>query len=72
VVVLGTSTGEIVAAVKKDLTPKVHAGRLASQVAQAAGGKAGGRPDMAEGGAKDPSKLKQALEQAYQAVEAML
>jgi len=62
VVVLGTSAGEIVAAVKKDLTSKVHAGKLAGLVAQAAGGKAGGRPDLAEGGAKDIAKLKQVLE----------
>src|SRR5260370_33304651 len=37
----------IVSAVTKDLTAKVHAGKLAGAVAQAAGGKDGGRPDMA-------------------------
>jgi alanyl-tRNA synthetase len=30
-------------------------------LAQAVGGKGGGRPDMAEGGGKDPSALPQAL-----------
>ena len=43
----------IVSAVTKDLTAKVHAGKLAGAVAQAVGGKGGGRPDMAEGGGKD-------------------
>ena len=40
----------IVSAVTKDLTAKVHAGKLVGAVAQAVGGKGGGRPDMAEGG----------------------
>ena len=43
----------IVSAVTKDLTGKVHAGKLVGAVAQAVGGKGGGRPDMAEGGGKD-------------------
>ena len=47
----------IVSAVTKDLTGKVHAGKLVGAVAQAVGGKGGGRPDMAEGGGKDPSAL---------------
>ena len=47
----------IISAVTKDLTAKVHAGKLAGAVAQAVGGKGGGRPDMAEAGGKDPSAL---------------
>ena len=43
--------------VTKDLTSKVHAGKLAGAVAQAVGGKGGGRPDMAEAGGKDPAAL---------------
>ena len=39
--------------VTKDLTAKVQAGKLVSALAQATGGKGGGRPDMAEGGGKD-------------------
>jgi len=41
-------------------------------VAQAVGGKGGGRPDMAEAGGKDPARLAQALEDVYAAVEGML
>ena len=43
----------IVSGVTKDLTAKVHAGKLVGAVAQAVGGKGGGRPDMAEAGGKD-------------------
>ena len=46
----------IVAAVTKDLTSKVQAGKLVSALAQATGGKGGGRPDMAEGGGKDAGR----------------
>jgi alanyl-tRNA synthetase len=51
----------IVAAVTKDLTGKVQAGKLVGTLALAMGGKGGGRPDMAEGGGKDASALPQAL-----------
>jgi len=62
----------IVAAVTKDLTAKVHAGKLAGAVAQAVGGKGGGRPDMAEAGGKDPSGLDAALDAVYKEVESKL
>ena len=55
-------TVSIVTAVTKDLTSKVHAGKLAGALAQTVGGKGGGRPDMAEGGGKDPAALPAALE----------
>jgi alanyl-tRNA synthetase len=76
VIVLGTasddSTVSIVAGVTKDLTSRVHAGKLAGAVAQAVGGKGGGRPDMAEAGGKDPSALAGALNDVYSSVEGML
>ncbi len=75
VVVLATgedSTVAIVAGVTKDLTAKVHAGKLAGAVAQAVGGKGGGRPDMAEAGGKDPAALDGALAQVYVSVAEML
>jgi alanyl-tRNA synthetase len=62
----------IVSGVTKDLTAKVHAGKLAGSVAQAVGGKGGGRPDMAEAGGKDIAALPSALAQVYSSVEAML
>jgi alanyl-tRNA synthetase len=72
VVVLASAddgTVSIVSAVTKDLTSKVHAGKLAGALAQAVGGKGGGRPDMAEGGGKDASALPAALENIYREVE---
>jgi len=62
----------IVAAVKKEFTSKFHAGKLAGELAQAVNGKGGGRPDMAEGGGKDPSALDAALERLRRDVESKL
>ena len=66
------SNVSIISAVTKDLTGKVHAGKLVGAVAQAVGGKGGGRPDMAEGGGKDASALPAALEKVYADVESQL
>ena len=75
VVVLASSEDSnvsIVSGVTKDLTSKVHAGKLAGAVALAVGGKGGGRPDMAEAGGKDAQALPAALEAVYKSVENML
>jgi alanyl-tRNA synthetase len=50
-----------VAAVTKDLVKRFHAGKLVQEVARAAGGSGGGRPDLAQAGAKDPGRLDAAL-----------
>jgi alanyl-tRNA synthetase len=62
----------IVAGVTKDVTGKVQAGKLVATLAQATGGKGGGRPDMAEGGGKDASRLAEALESIVQEVSQKL
>jgi alanyl-tRNA synthetase len=62
----------IVSAVTKDLTQRVHAGKLAGALAQAVGGKGGGRPDMAEGGGKEPGALAGALVSIANEVESKL
>ena len=64
VVVLGTAADgkvSLIAGVTQDLTGKVKAGELVNMVAQQVGGKGGGRPDMAQAGGSDPSKLDAAL-----------
>jgi len=66
------SNVSIVSGVTKDLTSKVHAGKIVGAIAQAVCGKGGGRPDMAEAGGKDPAALPKALDQVYSDVEAML
>jgi alanyl-tRNA synthetase len=64
-IVLGAvSDGKVslIAGVTADLTGKVKAGELVNFVAQQVGGKGGGRPDMAQAGGTEPSKLGAALE----------
>ncbi len=74
IVLASTEDGavSIVSAVTKDLTARIQAGKLVGSVAQAVGGKGGGRPDMAEGGGKDPSALPQALADISAEVESKL
>jgi len=50
-----------VAGVTKDLTSKIQAGAIVKEVAAITGGGGGGRPDMAQAGGKDASKLDEAL-----------
>ena len=64
VVVLGTIHEEkvaLIAGVTKDLTAKVHAGKLIQALSKLVGGSGGGRPDLAEAGGKDTTALKSAL-----------
>jgi len=48
--------------------PQLHAGKLLGVLAAAAGGKGGGRPDMARGGAPDVSRIDLAIEAFHRAV----
>jgi alanyl-tRNA synthetase len=75
VVVLGSATDgnvSLIAAVTKDLTSRVQAGKVISLIAQKVGGRGGGRPDMAEAGGKDPAALDAALGEVYSVVESLL
>ncbi|MES2205366.1 MAG: alanine--tRNA ligase [Pseudomonadota bacterium] len=51
----------LVAGASADLKGKIHAGELVNAIAQHVGGKGGGRPDFAQAGGTDASKLAQAL-----------
>lgn len=51
----------LVAGVTKDLTATLKAGDLMREAAAVVGGKGGGRPDMAQGGGTDSSKVAEAL-----------
>jgi alanyl-tRNA synthetase len=62
----------LIAGVTKDLTAKVHAGKLIQTLAIKLGGKGGGRPDLAEGGGSDTSALKSALSSIPSLVEPLL
>lgn len=65
IIVLGTVHGDkvnLITAVTKDLVEKgYHAGKIIKEVASRCGGSGGGRPDMAQAGGKDGSKLQEAL-----------
>ncbi len=64
VVVLASREGEkvsLVTAVSRDLTDRLHAGRLAGAVAGLVGGQGGGRADFAQAGGREPEKLPAAL-----------
>jgi alanyl-tRNA synthetase len=62
----------LIAGVTKDLTAKVHAGRLIQALAKQVGGSGGGRPDLAEAGGKDTSALKSALQSVPGLLEPLL
>jgi alanyl-tRNA synthetase len=67
VIVLGALAGDrpqFLAVVTKDLVPRIKAGDLVKQVAAVTGGGGGGRPEMAQAGGKDASKLDEALARA--------
>jgi alanyl-tRNA synthetase len=65
VVVLGSAVEGrpvVIAAVTDDLVKRgLHAGELAKVVAQPLGGSGGGRPNLAQAGGKDASRLKEAM-----------
>lgn len=74
-VLAGTADGKVTiaaAAGAKALGLGVHAGKLVGQVAQIAGGKGGGKPDLAMAGAKEPQKLEEALAAAVGIITEML
>jgi len=49
--------------VTADLTDRIKAGDIVKQIAPIVGGSGGGRPDLAQAGGRDASKLKDALDQ---------
>lgn len=73
VVVLAAAIGDkvsILTMATKDAVAKgVHAGNVVKAVAKICGGGGGGRPDMAQAGAKDASKIDEALSAAYGIIE---
>ena len=75
VIVLAAVNGDkvsLVAGVTKDYTERIKAGELVNVVAAQVGGRGGGRPDFAQAGGNDPSKLDAALAQVAPWVEQKL
>jgi alanyl-tRNA synthetase len=59
----------VVAGVTPDLVKKIPAGQIVKQLAPIVGGGGGGRPDFAEAGGKDPSKIGELLAASRSVVE---
>jgi alanyl-tRNA synthetase len=63
-IVLGSRDGDkvkLIAGVTRNATDRIKAGDLVNHVATQVGGKGGGRPDLAQAGGTDASKLDEAL-----------
>ncbi len=59
----------VVTATKDVLDKEIHSGNIVREVAKIAGGKGGGRPNMAQAGASDVSKVDQALSYASEVIK---
>ncbi len=70
VMLAAESDGKVLIAigVTKDLTGRYKAGDLIRETAKVVGGGGGGRPDFAQAGGKDASKIDAAIEKFYQLV----
>ncbi|USB34313.1 alanine--tRNA ligase [Paenibacillus sp. YPG26] len=74
VLVLGAAVEDkvnfVVAVPQQEVKRGLHAGKLVKELAALCGGGGGGRPDMAQAGGKDASKLDEALKLSVQLIEA--
>jgi alanyl-tRNA synthetase len=62
----------LITAVTKDLTSRLHAGKIVQELAKFVGGSGGGKPDLAEAGGKDTSGIDLALRTVYPLLERLL
>jgi alanyl-tRNA synthetase len=62
----------LIVSVTKDLTSRIQAGRVVKELAPIVGGGGGGRPDFAEAGGKDPSKIDELIRKAPDVVASLL
>ncbi len=62
----------IVSVTKDALSKKVHAGNMIREIAKVAGGGGGGRPDMAQAGGKDASKVNEAINKGKEVLKAQI
>jgi len=60
----------ILIGVTKDLTKKYHSGNMVKELAPIIGGRGGGKPDLAQAGGDNPDNLDQALNKAFDLVNA--
>ena len=76
VIVLGAHTdGKITfvaMATKSALAKGVHCGNIIKEITQIAGGRGGGKPDMAQGGGTDAAKIDDALAKVDEIISSMV
>jgi alanyl-tRNA synthetase len=74
VVIASENDGKValVVSVTKDLTSRIQAGRIVKEIAPIVGGGGGGRPDFAEAGGKDPSKIDELIAKAPNLIAGLL
>jgi alanyl-tRNA synthetase len=75
VIVLGSAEDgkvALITAVTKDLTSKLHAGKIVQELAKMVGGSGGGRPDLAEAGGKDTSALNSTIGQVTALIDRLV
>jgi len=72
VILLGTEfdgKAHLLAMVKKDKKDKVSAGTIIKEIAPVVGGRGGGRPDMAQAGGSEPTRIEEAIDKACGLIE---
>jgi alanyl-tRNA synthetase len=62
----------LITAITKDLTNRLHAGKMVQEIARQLGGSGGGRPDLAEAGGKDVAGIETAIAQVHALVERLV
>lgn len=76
VIVLGSSgdgKAAFIASVSDELVKRgIHAGKLIKAIAAVAGGSGGGQPALARAGAKDPARIKEALDKVPEVLAEMV
>ncbi len=75
IVVLGSVDQEkaaLVVMVTDDLSKRLSASQIVKQIAPIIGGAGGGKPELAEAGGKEPSKLADAIKHSYVVIESMM
>jgi alanyl-tRNA synthetase len=75
VIILGTPQDDkvaLVVMVTADLCQRIPAGQIIKQIAPLVGGAGGGKPELAEAGGKDSSRLPDAIKHSYAIIESLL
>jgi alanyl-tRNA synthetase len=75
IVVLGAPQGDkaaLVVMVTSDISKRISAGQVIKQIAALVGGTGGGKPELAEAGGRDCTKLPAAIEHSYSVIRDLL